>query len=147
MVVGKRSFEDLDAYKLALKVVDEAYRVSKSLPVEEKYNLASQIRRASVSIILNIAEGYGRYHYLDSLRFYYIARGSLEEVLSAFIVCNQLGYTKGELESQRQLYGNAIRALNGYIRYVRNQKQGYKEYGERAIKEESAFYDATPTDS
>ncbi|OQX64673.1 MAG: hypothetical protein B5M51_03020, partial [Anaerolinea sp. 4484_236] len=126
MVVGKRSFEDLDAYKLALKVVDEAYRVSKSLPVEEKYNLASQIRRASVSIILNIAEGYGRYHYLDSLRFYYIARGSLEEVLSAFIVCNQLGYTKGELESQRQLYGNTIRALNGYIRYVRNQKQGYK---------------------
>ena len=147
MVVGKRSFEDLDAYKLALKVVDEAYRVSKSLPVEEKYNLASQIRRASVSIILNIAEGYGRYHYLDSLRFYYIARGSLEEVLSAFIVCNQLGYTKGELESQRQLYGNTIRALNGYIRYVRNQKQGYKEYGERAVKEETPLYNIPTTDS
>ncbi len=147
VVKGKRGFEDLDAYKLALKVVQEAYRISKSLPTDEKYNLISQIRRASVSITLNIAEGYGRYHYLDSLRFYYIARGSLEEVLSAFIVCNELGYTKGKLESQRQLYGNTIRALNGYIRYVRNQKQGYKEYGERAVKEEVTFYDATPTDS
>ncbi len=147
MMAGKRGFEDLDAYKLALKIVDEAYRVSKSLPAEEKYNLASQMRRASISITLNIAEGYGRYHYLDTLRFYYIARGSLEEVLSAFIVCDKLGYTKGKLESQRQLHGNAIRALNGYIRYVRGQKQGYKEYGERAIKEEMALYNIPATDS
>ena len=147
VVKGKRGFEDLDAYKLALKVVQEAYRISKSLPTDEKYNLISQIRRASVSITLNIAEGYGRYHYLDSLRFYYIARGSLEEVLSAFIVCNELGYTKGKLESQRQLYGNTIRALNGYIRYVRNQKQGYKEYGERAVKEETPLYNIPTTDS
>ncbi len=137
---GKRGFEDLDAYKLALLVVKEAYRVAKSLPVEEKYNLASQIRRASTSITLNIAEGYGRYHYLDSLRFYYIARGSLEETLSAFILCNELGYTKSELGKQRELYGNAIRALNGYIRYIYQQKQGFKEYGERAIKEENAIY-------
>ena len=115
------------------------------MPAEEKYNLASQIRRASTSITLNIAEGYGRYHYLDSLRFYYIARGSLEEVLSAFILCNELGYTKSELEKQRELYGNAIRALNGYIRYVHQQKQGFKEYGERAIKEENALY--APEDS
>jgi four helix bundle protein len=78
---GKRGFEDLDCYKLALKIVQEAYRVSQTLPADEKYNLISQIRRASVSITLNIAEGYGRYHYLDSLRFYYIARGSLEETL------------------------------------------------------------------
>ena len=144
MVAGKRGFEDLDAYKLALHVLKEAYRVCKSLPVEEKYNLVSQIHRASVSVTLNIAEGYGRYHYLDSLRFYYIARGSLEEVLSAFIVCDELGYTKGELESHRDLCSNAVRALNGYIRYVRNQKQGYKEYGERAVKEETTFYDSTP---
>ena len=141
-VGGQRGFEDLDAYKLALKVVKEAYRVSKSLPTDEKYNLISQIRRASVSITLNIAEGYGRYHYLDSLRFYYIARGSLEELLSAFIICDELGYTTGELEIQRELYNNAIRALNGYIRCVRNQKQGNKEYGEQSIGEENALYSA-----
>ena len=144
---GKRGFEDLDAYKLALDVVEEAYRVSKSLPADEKYNLISQIRRAAVSVTLNIAEGYGRYHYLDTLRFYYFARGSLEEVLSAFILCDKLGYTTGSLESQRELCGNTIRTLNGYIRYVRNQKQGYKEYGDRVVKEETAFYDAPPANS
>ena len=143
VVKGKRGFEDLDAYKLALQVVKVAYGVAKSLPAEEKYNLVSQIRRASVSVTLNIAEGYGRYHYLDSSRFYYIARGSLEEVLSAFIVCDELGYTMGKLESQRELCGNAVRTLNGYIRYVRSQKQGYKEYGERAIKEDLASYNTS----
>ncbi len=137
---GERGFEDLDCYKLALKVVQEAYRVSRRLPPEEKYNLADQVRRAAISVSLNLAEGYGRYHYLDSLRFYYIARGSLEEVLSAFIVCDQIGYTTGELLQQRKLCGNAVRALNGYIRYVRNQKQGYQEYGDHAIHEESIHY-------
>jgi four helix bundle protein len=65
---GQRGFEDLECYQLALQVMQEAYRVAKRLPVEEKYNLADQIRRAAVSVVLNIAEGYGRYHYLDSLR-------------------------------------------------------------------------------
>ena len=50
---------------------------------EEKYNLADQTRRSSQSASrLNIAEGYGRYHYLDSLRFFYYARGSLTETIS-----------------------------------------------------------------
>lgn len=50
------------------------------LPAVERYNLADQFRRAATSAVLNISEGYGRYHYLDSLRFYYMARGSLNEV-------------------------------------------------------------------
>ena len=67
---GQRGFEDLECYQLALQVMQEAYRVAKRLPPEEKYNLVDQMRRAAVSVVLNIAEGYGRYHYLDSLRFY-----------------------------------------------------------------------------
>ena len=139
--MSKSGFESLDAYKLALKVVQEAYSVSRNLPSEEKYSLANQIRRAAVSVPLNIAEGYGRYHYLDSLRFYYIARGSLEEVLSAFIICAQVGYTTNQLSAQRELCGNAVRALNGYIRYVRGQKQGQKEYGDHAISDEITSYE------
>ena len=71
---GMRGFEDLECYKLAMQVFCEAYRVVSLLPPEEKYNLADQLRRAATSIVLNIAEGYGRFHYLDSLRFYYIER-------------------------------------------------------------------------
>jgi len=138
-----RGFEDLECYQLALKVFDEGYQTASLLPVEEKYNLADQIRRAATSVILNIAEGYGRYHYLDSLRFYYIARGSLMEVLSALIACERRKYTQNELIRQRELCHSALRSLNGYIRYVRAQQQGKQEYGDQAIEEESEPYALT----
>ena len=115
---GANGFEDLECYQLAKQVFREAYRVVSLLPPEEKYNLADQMRRAATSIILNIAEGYGRYHYLDCLRFYYIARGSIDEILSALIACDELHYTKNELNKQRELCHSALRSLNGYIRYA-----------------------------
>lgn len=136
-----RGFEDLECYQLAMKVFYEGYRTASHLPPEEKYNLADQLRRAATSAVLNIAEGYGRYHYLDSLRFYYIARGSIMETLSAFIVCDDQQYTKREIARQRELCHSALRSLNGYIRYVRGQQQGKQEYGERTIREEQSAYD------
>ncbi|MER2598486.1 MAG: four helix bundle protein [Caldilineales bacterium] len=134
-------FEDLDCYQLAVQVMQEAYRVVRVLPVEEKYNLASQIRRSAVSSVLNIAEGYGRYHYLDSLRFFYIARGSLTETLSAFVVCDRLGYGEGNLAEQRSLCHQTIRSLNGYIRYVRTQQQGAQEFGHHVLHESQNAYE------
>ena len=142
-----RGFEDLECYQLAMKVFREGYKVASLLPPEEKFNLADQLRRASISIILNIAEGYGRYHYLDSLRFYYIARGSIMEVLSALIACDDRKYTKDDLSQQRELCHSALRSLNGYIRYVRTQQQGKQEYGERIVKEESISYTVSDLDS
>ncbi len=136
---GERGFEDLECYQLALQVLKEAYRVAGGLPPEEKYNLADQIRRAATSAVLNIAEGYGRYHYLDSLRFYYIARGSLDETLSGFIACDELRYTSGELPDQRKLCHEALRSLNGYIRYVRKRQQGQQEYGSQVREESPAW--------
>ncbi len=138
----QRGFEDLECYQLALQVMQEAYRVIGRLPPQEKYNLDSQIRRCSVSGVQNIAEGYGRYHYLDSIRFFYIARGSLAETLSAFIVCDTLGYTANELPRQRELCHQAIRSLSGYIRYVRTQRQGHQEYGDQVLRESGPAYDA-----
>jgi len=141
---GQRGFEDLECYQLALQVLREAYRVVRRLLPEERYNLADQMRRAAVSVVLNIAEGYGRYHYLDSLRFYYIARGSLNETLSSFVICDEVGYTSGELPRQRELCHSALRSLNGYIRYVRKQQRGRKEYGDRVLREDSPLYIAAP---
>jgi four helix bundle protein len=138
---GQRGFEDLECYQLALEVLREAYRVIGCLPSEERYNLGDQLRRAATSIVLNIAEGYGRYHYLDCLRFFYTARGSLSEVLSAFVVCDAVQYTTGDLPHQRQICHSALRSLNGYIRYLREQQQGRAEYGDRALHEDSAPYD------
>ena len=142
---GQRGFEDLECYQLALQVLREVYRVVKQLPPEERYNLADQMRRAAVSAVLNMAEGYGRYHYLDSLRFYTIARGSLNEALSGFIACDELGYTAGELSDQRELCHSALRSLNGYIRYVRKRQQGRQEYGDRVLREQTVIYTVLPT--
>lgn len=141
-----RGFEDLDCYKLALQVFREAYRVVDLLPPEEKYNLTDQLRRAATSVLLNIAEGYGRYHYLDSLRFYYIARGSIMEILSAFIACDERNYISGILEQQRELCHSALRSLNGYIRYVRTQQQGKQEYGDRTVREDLPTYEIKDLD-
>ncbi len=138
--LGQRGFEDLECYQLAMQVMKEAYRVAGSLPSEEKYKLNSQIRRAAASVVLSIAEGYGRFHYLDGLRFYYIARGSLDETLSAFIACHELKYTTDQLPTQRDLCHAALRSLNGFIRYTRKKLQGKNEYGEKAIREHESEY-------
>ena len=132
----ERGFEGLDCYQLALQVFREAYAVAKKLPAIEKYNLADQLRRAATSVTLNIAEGYARYHYLDKTRFYYIARGSLTEVQAAFIDCQVASYTaEQDLVRQRDLCHRALQALNGLIRYTHGQRQGQKEYGDRAPRE------------
>jgi four helix bundle protein len=139
--VVKQGFEELDCYKLALEVFKEAYATTKRLPTVERYNLSDQLRRAATSATLNIAEGYGRYHYLDKIRFYYIARGSLSEILAAFIDCHAAGYTSDkELASQRDLCHRSLQALNGFIRYTYRQRQGQKEYGDRALREPDIKY-------
>ena len=57
------------------------YALTRRLPDSEKYDLASQIRRAAVSLTNNIAEGHGRFHYPDQIRFILHSRGSLEELV------------------------------------------------------------------
>jgi four helix bundle protein len=137
----RRGFDDLECYSLALQVVKQAYGLAGRLPDAEKYNLAAQVRRSAASTTLNIAEGYGRYHYLDSLRFYYIARGSLSETLSAFVTCEAIGYlTPDELVTLRNLVYSALRSLNGYIRYVHNARRGHKEYGTQLLREDQPIY-------
>jgi len=64
---GKRGFEDLDCYQLALEVMAKTHAFSKTLPVDEKYDMYAQIRRCSKNVTGNIGEAYGRYHYLDIL--------------------------------------------------------------------------------
>lgn len=140
---GKRGFEDLDCYELALDVMANAHKVADVLPSKEKYDLSQQIRRASKSISANIAEGYGRFHYLDTLRFYSIARGSLNETLSHFITAKSLGYIEQDyFESVYDLTRQAEKTLNGLMNYVRRQRTGNKLYGDRTVREEPLIYEA-----
>jgi four helix bundle protein len=137
----EKGFESLASYQHSLRLLKASYKLAESLPAHEKYNLADQIRRASLSVLLNIAEGYGRYHYLDRLRFFYIARGSLTEVLSAFIAANSLGYVDdAQLSWVRETETEAEKSLNGYIAFIRKQQQGGSEYGNKYVREEESEY-------
>jgi four helix bundle protein len=129
-----RGFEDLKAWQLARRLMIECHQVADALPAKERYDLASQMRSSSKSVMSNIAEGYGRYHYLDSLRFYYIARGSLDETINHIITAHDLRYiTEARFQELYELGREAERALNGYINYVRRQKAGSETYGDKYI--------------
>ena len=138
---GKRGFEDLDCFKLALDVLVNAHDFAQSLPADEKFDMVPQIRRASKSITANIAEGYGRYHYLDSLKFYSNARGSLNEVLGHLINARVLNNCDDQyFNSFNTLIRQAEKTLNGYLGYVRKQKAGEESDSTRTVRDNSAEY-------
>ncbi len=140
---GKRGFEDLECYQLALEVMAKIHAFSKSLPVNEKFDLFSQIRRSSKGVTGNIAEAYGRYHYLDSLHYYSIARGELNETLSRLIEARVLEYIpQSDFELLYKLIRQTEQTLNGYMNYVRRQRAGSQEYGDKKIREDLADYEA-----
>ena len=89
---NKDGLQTLEAWRKSREFAMEIYKqIIPCLPTEEKYNLASQLRRAATSIPANIAEGYGRYYYQSNIQFCYIARGSLEEAKSHLILARDLG--------------------------------------------------------
>ena len=94
--MSHNSFENLDVWQMSKDLVLEIYRVTKDFPKEESYGIIPQIRRAALSVPANIAEGSGRYHYLDRVKFYLNARGSLYELKSHLLIARELGYLKTE---------------------------------------------------
>lgn len=144
---GKRGFEDLACYQLALQVMEKIHAFSKTLPPDEKYDLYVQIRRSSKGVTGNIGEAYGRYHYLDSLHYYSIARGELNETLAHLIDARVLEYIdQTTFESLYSLIRQTEQTLNGYMAYIRRQRAGSQEFGNKKIHEDLAEYDITPMD-
>ena len=139
---GKRGFEDLECYQFALEVMANVHAFSKTLPPDEKYDLYAQIRRSSKGVTANIAEAYGRYHYLDSLHYYSIARGELNETLAHLINAQVLKYIEQpDFESLYKLIRQTEQALNGFMAYVRRQRAGSQDYGDKKIREDQIDYD------
>jgi len=86
------SFEDLKVWQKARELVRLIYKITAKFPREEKFSLTDQIRRATVSVMANIAEGFSRYHLAETVMFYRTARGSLTEVKSHLYVALDLNY-------------------------------------------------------
>ena len=123
VTVGFKTFEDLEVYQLAREFRKVMYGVGRRLPHFEKFELARQIRSAAVSLTNNIAEGHGRYHYLDQLKFLLQARGSLEELIDDLNVCLDEEYLPSDECAQLKQMGWRVHSvINGYGRYLRQRK-------------------------
>jgi len=120
-----QTFEDLEVYQTAREFRKAMYHVAKRLPQEEKFGLTNQIRRAAVSLTNNIAEGHGRFHFLEQIKFTLQSRGSLEELLDDLNVCADEAYLPTqEIESVRQEGWRVRKLINGYIRFLRRRVSG-----------------------
>lgn len=119
-----KTFEDLETWQIAHKLILEIYRATKKFPKDELYGIVSQLRRAALSITSNIAEGFSRYHYNDKIRFYYNARGSASEVRNCLILSRDMDYLAEE-ECQNLLTGmeKVLKLINGLIRSIEEQKK------------------------
>jgi four helix bundle protein len=114
------TYEDLEAWRLAMDLVDSIYRHTGNLPKQEQYGLTNQIRRAAVSVPSNIAEGKGRSSDRELVQFLTHARGSLYELQTQIRIAYRLHYLHAD--SARELWNQAAevgRLLNGLIRTFR----------------------------
>jgi four helix bundle protein len=84
--------KNLDVWKLSKELVKTIYTTTKEFPKEELYGVTNQLRRASVSIVCNIAEGSARKSFLDRRRFYEISRSSLVEIDSLLEISKDLNF-------------------------------------------------------
>ncbi|MBL4715757.1 MAG: four helix bundle protein [Bacteroidia bacterium] len=118
-----RSFKDLEVWQVSTELRREFEGFAKSLPKNELYRLADQIIRASRSVTNNIAEGYGRFHLQENIQFCRQSRGSVYELIDHLIIANDNSYISQEVFIQYEsLCIRVIKLINGYIRYLGNQK-------------------------
>lgn len=122
--MASRGYKDLQVWQNSLDLVVQAYQISRLLPDDERFGLISQIQRAAVSIPANIAEGHGRHHSGDFLRFLYIVNGSLRELETHLELAERLGYLSAEqLSMAYNLTVEVGRKLSGLINSLKEESK------------------------
>lgn len=117
------SFTELETWKQARKIRVLISGITKKFPADERFRLTDQLIRCSRSIGNNIAEGHGRFHYQDNIRFCIMARGSLSETLDQMIVALDEQFITSEIfKSFEAEHDYCLRLLNGYITHIRKKK-------------------------
>jgi four helix bundle protein len=112
-------FVDIDAWKKARNLTSNIYRVTKNSSFSKDFSLRDQIRRASVSVMANIAEGFGRSGSSEFAQFLAVAKGSACEVNSHLYVALDQGYiTKQECDSLTILAEQTVNLIGGLMKYL-----------------------------
>jgi four helix bundle protein len=121
--LSRNLYRDLLIWQKSMELVKEVYRLSESLPKSEDYNLKQQLKRAVVSLSLNIAEGKNRKTSKDFANFLSISTGSLAEVEAILVICNELGYLNNidDTYEQIEILGKMINSLRSKLQYAKPQ--------------------------
>ena len=127
MQPDKYRLDDFELYQIARFFRQKVYQIARRLPDSEKFSLNVQMRRAALSITNNIAEGHGRWHFVENTRFCRIARGSVEEVIDDLNTCldEKYGDNSVIIDLKNEAY-NLIERINSYIAYLRRTQQGWQ---------------------
>jgi four helix bundle protein len=117
-----RSYRDLVAWQKAMKFVAEIYAVTQRFPGEERYGLTNQLRRASVSVPSNIAEGQARFSQKEFHHFLSQARGSLVEIETQLLIARDLKYLQpAKADNMLAIADELGRILNGLIASIKTR--------------------------
>ena len=119
-----KGFKELNCWKEARILRSQLSGLTKSFPTSEKFQLSAQITRACRSVTANIAEGYGRFTYVDTRHFFIQARGSLTEILDHLTVAIDENYIdEDQIKAIEQQCESVFRLINGYIAYLDRSKK------------------------
>ena len=110
--------KELDVWKESIELTKKIYNITKNFPKEELYGLTSQIRRASVSIPSNIAEGSARNSDKEFIQFLYVSLGSLSELETQLIISKEIGYNEALFEEEIE---KIKKMILGLIKYLKNK--------------------------
>lgn len=108
--------KNMDVWKLSIDLVVRVYQITSHFPVEEKFGLVQQMRRAAVSVPSNIAEGAARKSQHELVQFLHISLGSLSELETHLNICQRLDYNKEDLSAIIEYCDRIRRMLFGVIR-------------------------------
>ena len=109
--------QKLDVYTFSKQFVLECYKLTKIFPSEEKFSMCSQIRRAALSVHLNIAEGASRKSEVERKRYFEISRGSIIEIDAALDIAFELKYLEGyDTQKLNLSMVNSFKILTGLIK-------------------------------
>jgi four helix bundle protein len=116
------NFEDLDVWKRSRELVNEIYSLTKKQRFSKDFGLVDQIRRAAVSVMSNIAEGFERGSNTEFIRFLYIAKASCGETRSHLFIAFDQGYLiEDELEKAKSFAKSVSAMIGGFIAYLRTK--------------------------
>jgi len=122
-----RHFEDLDAWKIARELVRKIYTLTLQDSFRRDFGLVDQVRRAAVSTMNNIAEGFERGSNKEFIKFLFIARGSVGEVRSLLYVALDQGYIEeADFRETCDLCIRSSQMIWGLIRYLRRSQDSLK---------------------